>query len=125
MYCFKLDGLLLSSDLVTCDAHLIKSIPLGLIKHILYPEIGLIKHMSCYLLKSSDVLQTEYKSRVGPCSPWSLCGLVVEHQSAESEVLWFDSSWGLRIFLCPTLATRRITSFSRTFVIANWVKYKR
>ena len=28
----------------------------------------------------------------------SLCGSVVEHGSAESEGLRFDSSWGLRIF---------------------------
>lgn len=86
MYCFKLDGLLLSSDLVTCDAHLIKSIPLGLIKHILYPEIGLIKHMSCYLL-SSNALQTEYKSRVGHTieSLW-LGGRALEHGFQRSEV---------------------------------------
>mgnify|MGYP006963848294 CR=1 FL=1 len=31
----------------------------------------------------------------GPCSPWSLCGLVVEHQSAESKGLRFNSSLGL------------------------------
>ena len=27
-----------------------------------------------------------------------VCGSVVEHRSAESEGLRFDSSWGLRIF---------------------------
>ena len=31
----------------------------------------------------------------------------LEHQSAESEGLRFDSSWVLRVFLCPTLVTRR------------------
>ena len=31
----------------------------------------------------------------GPCSPWSLYGLVVEHQSAESKGLRFNSSLGL------------------------------
>ena len=31
-------------------------------------------------------------------SPWSLCGSVVEHRSAESEGLRFDSSWGLWTF---------------------------
>ena len=30
--------------------------------------------------------------------PWSLCGSVVEHRSAESEDPRFDSLWGLRIF---------------------------
>ena len=49
-----------------------------------------------------------------PSSPWSICSSVVEHQSAESEGLRVDSSWGLRIFyfLCPTLVTRRKTSLS-------------
>ena len=37
---------------------------------------------------------------------------MVEHRSAESEGLEFNSFWGLRIFLCPTLVTRRKTSFS-------------
>ena len=31
---------------------------------------------------------------------------MVEHRRAESEGLRFDSSWGLRSFLCPTLVTR-------------------
>ena len=31
----------------------------------------------------------------------------LEHRSAESEGMRFDTSWGLRIFLCPTLGTRR------------------
>ena len=35
---------------------------------------------------------------IPPRSLWSLCGSVVEHWSAESEGLRFDSSWGLRIF---------------------------
>ena len=48
-----------------------------------------------------------------PRSPEGLCGSVVEHRSAESEGLRFDSSWGLRIFLfLQTLVTRRKTSFS-------------
>ena len=34
----------------------------------------------------------------GFCAHLSLCGSVVEHSSAESEGLRFDSSWGLRIF---------------------------
>ena len=37
---------------------------------------------------------------------------VVEHRSAKSEDMRFDFSWGLRNFLCPTLVTRRKTSFS-------------
>ena len=31
----------------------------------------------------------------------------LEHRSAESEGLRFDTSWVLRIFLCPTLVTRQ------------------
>ena len=34
----------------------------------------------------------------GFCAHLSLCGSLVEHSSAESEGLRFDSSWGLRIF---------------------------
>ena len=37
---------------------------------------------------------------------------MVKHHSVEYEFLRLDSSWGLRIFLCPTLVTRRKTSFS-------------
>ena len=39
-----------------------------------------------------------FKLRSGPRSPQSLCGSVVEHQSAESEGLRFDSSRGLQSF---------------------------
>ena len=35
---------------------------------------------------------------IPPRSLWSFLGSVVEHWSAESEGLRFDSSWGLRIF---------------------------
>ena len=37
---------------------------------------------------------------------------VVEHRSAESEGLGFRTLWGLRYFLCLTIATRKITSLS-------------
>ena len=39
-----------------------------------------------------------------------VCGSVAEHQSAEAKGLRFDSSWGFRIFLCPTLLTTQKTS---------------
>ena len=42
--------------------------------------------------------RVSYELRNKPRSPWSLCGSVVEHRSAESKGLRFDSSWGLRIF---------------------------
>ena len=38
------------------------------------------------------------KLRNGPPSPQSLCSSVIEHHSAESKGLKFDSSWGLRNF---------------------------
>ena len=41
-----------------------------------------------------SVIGTLYRPR----SPSCLCGLVIEHRSAESEGLRFDSSWELRIF---------------------------
>ena len=40
-----------------------------------------------------------------------VCDSVVEHRSAAFEGLRFDSSWGLRFFLCLTLVTRRKTPF--------------
>ena len=36
-----------------------------------------------------------YELRKGNCLPYSLCGSVVKHRSAESEGLRFDSSWGM------------------------------
>ena len=43
----------------------------------------------------------------GLCSPQSLCGSVVEHQSVESKGLRFNSSWNSEFFFsCPTLETR-------------------
>ena len=42
--------------------------------------------------------RVSYGLRNAPSSPWSLCSSVVEHQSAESEGLRVDSSWGFRIF---------------------------
>ena len=54
----------------------------------------------------STVGRVSYELHKRLHSPWSLCGSVVEHRRAESEGLKFDSSWGLRSFLCPTLVTR-------------------
>ena len=48
-----------------------------------------------------------------PRSPKSLCGSVVE----QSEGLRFDSSQGLRIFLCPTLVTRQGNIFLKTCLV--------
>ena len=48
--------------------------------------------------KIREAGRVSYELRNKPRSPWSLCGSVVEHRSAESEGLRFDSSWGLRIF---------------------------
>ena len=39
-----------------------------------------------------------YELHIGPFSPQSLSGSVVEHRGAESEVLRFNSSQGVRIF---------------------------
>ena len=50
---------------------------------------------------AEDIKNNENIKRLSwdsPRSPWSLCGSVVEHRSAVSEGLRFDSSWGLRIF---------------------------
>ena len=42
--------------------------------------------------------RVSYELRNRPRSPQSLCGLVAQHRSAESEGLRFDSSWELRSF---------------------------
>ena len=57
------------------------------------------------------IIRVSYELRNRPRLPWSLCSLVVEHRSVESEGLRFDSSWGLRIFLCLKLVTRRKNIF--------------
>ena len=72
--------------------------------------ISLILFKSKWLILYAGRVSCELRNR--PRSPWSLCGSVEEHRSAESDGLRLDSSWGLRIFLCPTLVPRRITSFS-------------
>ena len=54
-----------------------------------------------------------YELHNRPRSPWSLCGSVIEHWSAETEGLRLDSSWGLRIFsLSHARDKRKKTSFS-------------
>ena len=56
--------------------------------------------------------RVSYELRNRPRSPWSLCSSVVEHRSAESEGLRFDSSWELRIF---SLSHARDKTKKKTF----------
>ena len=51
----------------------------------------------------------------GFCAHLSLCGSVVEHSSAESEGLRFDSSWGLRIFSLPHILDKKKNIFLHFF----------
>ena len=60
------------------------------------------------------VLVYEFRNR--PCSPWSLCGSVVEHRSAESEGLRFDSSKGLRIFSLSHVRNETKNNFLYSFI---------
>ena len=54
-------------------------------------------------------IRVSYELRNRPRLPWSLCSLVVEHRSVESEGLRFNSSWGLRIFFfVPYLSKKNI-----------------
>ena len=55
-----------------------------------------LRYRHCWSLQYAG--RASYELRNRPRSPWSLCGSVVEHRSAESAGLRFDSSWGLRIF---------------------------
>ena len=60
------------------------------------------------------VLVYEFRNR--SCSPWSLCGSVVEHRSAESEGLRFDSSKGLRIFSLSHVRNETKNNFLYFFI---------
>ena len=54
-------------------------------------------------------IRVSYELRNRLRLPWSLCSLVVEHRSVESEGLRFNSSWGLRIFFfVPYLSKKKI-----------------
>ena len=56
--------------------------------------------------------QLKYRHMQSKIHHQSLYGSVVEHLSAVSEGLRFDSSWGIReVFLCLTLVTRRKNVF--------------
>ena len=60
------------------------------------------------------VLVYEFRNR--PCSPLSLCGSVVEHRSAESEGLRFDSSKGLIIFSLSHVRNETKNNFLYFFI---------
>ena len=63
--------------------------------------ISLISIDKRYAIDIADPIyagRVSYELRNRPRSPWSLCGSMVEHRSAESEGLRFDSSWGPTIF---------------------------
>ena len=70
-------------------------------------------------INRSDPNSMQYAGHVSfelfnrPRSPKSLCGSVVE----QSEGLRFDSSQGLRIFLCPTLVTKQGNIFLKTCLV--------
>ena len=53
---------------------------------------------SCSVNRIRKLQCVIYELRIGPFSPQSLSGSVVEHRGAESEVLRFNSSQGVRIF---------------------------
>ena len=90
---------------------------LNLQSFLLYQQI-----MSLSTLLIPAVCRTPviYELCNGPCSPLSLCGSVVEHESTKHEGLRFDSSWGLRIFfLCPELVTRLFLLIQDKKIIAG------
>ena len=92
-----------SKNLKSCHVSLFTSSKLT-ISLILFTN-----YRHCWSQQYAGRVLCELRNR--PRSPYSLCVSVVEHRSAESEGLRVDSSGGLRIFLCPTLVTRRKTSF--------------
>ena len=66
------------------------------IHHLSYFYLQTLRYRHCWSKKYARRVSYELRNR--PRSPWGLCGSVVEHRSAESRGLRFDSSWGLRIF---------------------------
>ena len=56
------------------------------------------KHYAIDIADPSSMQDACHELRNRPRSPWSLCGSLIEHWSAESEGLRFDSSWGYRMF---------------------------
>ena len=60
--------------------------------------ISTYKHYAIDIADPSSMQEACHMNFVIDLVHRSLCGSVVEHRSAESEGLRFDSSWGLRIF---------------------------
>ena len=60
--------------------------------------ISIDKHYAIDIADPIYAGRVSYELRNRPRSPWSLCGSMVEHRSAESEGLRFDFSWGPTIF---------------------------
>ena len=88
------------------------------------------KHLSLFLYRALILFPNRTPSTIGdPSSMWDAChmNLVIDlaHRRV-SVALWqsidglrLDSSWGLRIFFCPTLVTRRKISFSKNHIVSK------
>ena len=72
--------------------------------HLSYFCLQTLRYRHCWSWQYAG--RVTYERRNRPSSPWSLCGSEVEHRSAESEGLRFDSSW-----------TRRKTSFFKKIFV--------
>ena len=87
-----------------------------------------IYHFSNSIYKHDAIDIADPSSMQDTCHIWLRNGLAhyrgseVEHQSAESKGLRFDSSWphgDSEFFLCPKLVKRLITSFSKLNIFAK------
>ena len=66
------------------------------IYHLSYFYLQTLLYWHCWSQQYAGCMLYELRNR--PHSLWSLCGSVVEHQSAAFEGLRFNSLWGLRMF---------------------------
>ena len=87
-----------------------------LVTSVSYFYLQTLRYRHCWSYQYAGHVSYELCNR--PRSPWSLCGSVVEHRSAESEGQSFDSSWDSEFFLNPTLVKRRKKS-SFKFEVAH------
>ena len=96
--------------LLQCTLSAVKGIFENRIRDMVSFELGREIEKDVFRLVISAGQRKNCESPWG-IEPFSLCGSVVEHRSTEPEGLRFNSSW--EFFLCPTLVTRRKTSFSK------------
>ena len=73
--------------------------------------LSLKLNISLILFTRHDIIEIADPSRMLDAFLFGTFVMGLEHGSMQSEGLRFNSSWRLRIFLCPTLVTRQKNIF--------------